>query len=112
MLKGVIQYAYALESYRLPGAPKWLETEKQDIVVKAPGQSSNDQLRLMLRSLLEERFALRFHREEKEVAVYALVLAKNGPKFRVEHRDKREGDGRFGGAGRGRIGGFGVALHT
>jgi uncharacterized protein (TIGR03435 family) len=34
---------------------------------------------LMLRSLLEDRFQLKLHRETKELPVYALTVAKSGP---------------------------------
>jgi uncharacterized protein (TIGR03435 family) len=40
-----------------------------------------DQIFLMLRTALEERFGLEVHHETREVAAYALVLAKGGPKF-------------------------------
>jgi uncharacterized protein (TIGR03435 family) len=36
----------------------------------------------MLRKLLADRFNLRFHREQKEMSIYALTIAKNGPKLR------------------------------
>jgi hypothetical protein len=39
---------------------------------------------LRLRTLLAERFKLAFHRETKDIAVYALVVAKDGPKFKDE----------------------------
>jgi uncharacterized protein (TIGR03435 family) len=43
--------------------------------------AARDQLPPMLRSLLADRFKLAFHRETKDLAIYALVAAKNGPKF-------------------------------
>jgi uncharacterized protein (TIGR03435 family) len=42
-----------------------------------------DQLRLMLRSLLEDRFRLKVHRETRTTAVYALVVDKNGPRIKL-----------------------------
>jgi uncharacterized protein (TIGR03435 family) len=36
----------------------------------------------MLRKLLEERFHLTFHRERKEMPIYALTVAKGGPKLK------------------------------
>ena len=52
-----------------------------DIEARLPPGASKEQLRLMLQSLLAERFALKTHWEKKEAPAYALVLAKGGPKF-------------------------------
>ena len=45
----------------------------------------------MLQALLAERFKLATHRETKELAVYALVVAKNGPKFHALKADEALG---------------------
>src|SRR5215471_3581702 len=81
-----------LPDFQIAGAPKWLETDRFDIVAKAvgdpaPGPNGPPPLMFeMLRSLLEERFHLKVHNELKDVPVYALMLArpdgKLGPKFR------------------------------
>lgn len=52
-----------------------------DIVAKADHRVSRDQLRLMLQSLLADRFQLTMHRESKVRSVYRLVVAKGGPKL-------------------------------
>jgi uncharacterized protein (TIGR03435 family) len=52
-----------------------------DIVAKADRPASKDQLRLMLRSLLEDRFRLAMHRESRTGPVYKLIVAKGGPKL-------------------------------
>jgi uncharacterized protein (TIGR03435 family) len=99
-LQFLIPYAYDIAVYQIAGAPAWLSSNKYDIVARAPSGTSDQQLRLMMRQLLEERFKLRYHRERKELSAYALVLSKDGPKLQVEKREQREGDGRVG-AGRG-----------
>lgn len=83
-------------------APQWLDSNKYDIVARAPEGSSEDQLGLMLQQLLIDRFGLKFHRERSEVSGYAVVLAKDGPKFTIEKKPDQPGkdDGRVG-AGRG-----------
>jgi uncharacterized protein (TIGR03435 family) len=63
-------------------APGWLENQKFDIVAKIPPGSSSDQVNTMLLNLLIERFALRFHRETRELPGFALVVAKGGVKMR------------------------------
>jgi uncharacterized protein (TIGR03435 family) len=52
-----------------------------DIVAKAQGATSKDQLRLMLQSLLADRFKLALHFESINAPVYKLIVATNGPKF-------------------------------
>ncbi|SPE23705.1 conserved exported hypothetical protein [Candidatus Sulfopaludibacter sp. SbA3] len=100
-LQFLIPYAYHVAVYQLAHMPQWMTSEKYDIAARAPAGSSEDQLRLMLQALLIERFKLAFHRETKELSVYALVPAKEGFQLKVEKREKQEGDGRVG-AGRGR----------
>jgi uncharacterized protein (TIGR03435 family) len=79
-LRRLIQKAYGIESYRLFG-PAWLETEKYDVAAKPPTGSSDEQVSQMLRNLLADRFKLSLHWEKRELTVYVLVVAKNGPKL-------------------------------
>ena len=85
-LKLLMQQAYQIKDFQITGGPGWIASEKFDISAKADdsaGQSrpGADQIRPMLQALLAERFKLTFHRETKEMPVYALVVAKNGPKI-------------------------------
>jgi uncharacterized protein (TIGR03435 family) len=80
-LKELIKGAYALEDYQVIGGPGWIVAARFDVVGKASGGAASDQLLLMLRSLLADRFKLVVHRETKALAIYALVVAQNGPKF-------------------------------
>jgi len=80
-MKSAIAWAYSVKGYQVTG-PGWLETERYDINGRAAGEVPEDQLRLMVQSLLAERFKLTAHREEKVLPVYALVVGKGGPKFR------------------------------
>jgi uncharacterized protein (TIGR03435 family) len=81
-LRTLITSAYELRSFELIGAPDWTGAERFDIVAKAarefgpaaPGRPDPD--KLMLQSLLADRFALRVHRETRELPVYALTLAR------------------------------------
>jgi uncharacterized protein (TIGR03435 family) len=53
-----------------------------DILAKVPPGATAEQVRQMLRTLLAERFKLKIHRETRQLPVYALVVAKGGPKLR------------------------------
>jgi uncharacterized protein (TIGR03435 family) len=84
----------ALRPSQIIGAPSWLESENYDIEAKAANaddMSSFNKTRLLLRSLLEERFKLRVHREQRQMSIYALVRASNdgrlGPKFKQSTTD-------------------------
>jgi uncharacterized protein (TIGR03435 family) len=80
-LKQLIFDAYDMPYYRIFGGPSWLESEYYDLEAKAGSPVDRDQLKLMLRSLLADRFKLALHRETKELRAYVLTVAKNGPKL-------------------------------
>jgi len=82
-LKKIIFAAYSIpedQEYRLAG-PDWLSTEHFDIGARYPAGTLMPQVRLMLQALLAERFKLTLHRETRQLATYALVVAKGGPKI-------------------------------
>jgi uncharacterized protein (TIGR03435 family) len=82
-LSWLITFAYGIHARQLSGGPAWLETEHYDLTGKADteGQPSDKQLRGMLQKLLAERFQLTFHREKKELSVYAISIGKAGSKI-------------------------------
>jgi hypothetical protein len=80
-LKQLMAYANDIPGYLLWG-PDWIETDGYDVAAMAKNSPSATELRLMLRTLLEDRFKLKTHRETKEIPAYWLVLAKGGPKLR------------------------------
>lgn len=90
-LKLLIAAAYDLNAKTISGGPAWVDSERYDIVAVTPGevQPNHDEQMAMLRALLAERFQLRFHREGKEFAVYALEVAKGGPKLKLTATPER-----------------------
>jgi uncharacterized protein (TIGR03435 family) len=81
-LLALICLAYKLKPYQITGIPDWAATERFDILAKLPEGASKDQVPDMLRTLLAERFKLAAHTDKKEQPIYALVVAKNGPKLK------------------------------
>ena len=75
-----IRWAYDVSDYQVSG-PSWMESQRFDIAAKAGAVVPREDLRRMLQALLADRFQLALHREEKALPVYALVLAKGGPKL-------------------------------
>ena len=78
-LKELVFEAYSVPYYQISGGPSWLDSDEYDIDAKAETPVDRDQMRLMLRTLLADRFKLVIHRESQEMRVYALTVAKNGP---------------------------------
>jgi uncharacterized protein (TIGR03435 family) len=85
-LKSLMVFAWDVHSYEIVGGPGWLDSAVWDIVATPehpvePGLANIEHFRTMLRSLLIDRFQLEVHREQKELPVYALVIAKGGLKL-------------------------------
>lgn len=72
-LKTAIRWAYKAGIYEISG-PDWLNDVRFDIVAKAANPVPEDQLRLMLQSLLKERFRMEAHRESRQLSGYALLV--------------------------------------
>ncbi|HUI76329.1 MAG TPA: TIGR03435 family protein [Bryobacteraceae bacterium] len=83
-LSDLIKFAYDLHPRQITSGPVWLESEKYDITGKpdTPGMPNPKQLKAMVQKLLTERFQLTFHRDKKELSVYAISIAKNGSKLK------------------------------
>jgi uncharacterized protein (TIGR03435 family) len=82
-LGGLIKFAYDLNPRQIIGAPGWLENEKYDVTGKPdkPGMPNAKQLKVMVQELLADRFQLTFHRDKRELSVYAITVAKSGAKL-------------------------------
>lgn len=86
-LSSCLKWAYGVQEPQISDRVG-LTAERYDIIAQAAGPTAENNLKLMMRSLLADRFKLSLHRESKELTIYQLVVAKNGPKF---HRS--DGDG-------------------
>ena len=80
-LRSIIQDAYNLKRYSLIG-PDWLDNQRFDITAKVGEKVKYEEMRVMLQTLLAERFQLKAHREQKEMSAYALLPAKSGFKLK------------------------------
>jgi uncharacterized protein (TIGR03435 family) len=77
-LKQLVRAAFGLRDFQISGGPGWFEADRFDIIGKAEGPASKEQLLQMLQSLLVDRFTLVFHAETKQLPVFDLVVAKRG----------------------------------
>ena len=82
-LNDLVTFAYGLHAKQIVNAPAWFGTDKFDIdgVPDIPGRPNAKQLKQLIQSLLVDRFQLTFHHDQKELAVYAITVAKGGPKL-------------------------------
>ena len=93
-LRLLLQRCYSVRDFQISGAPSWAGSDRYQINAKAEDGQRNigpEQISLMLRGVLTERFQLTFHRETKEGSVYFLVPGKGGPKLKEAEGG---GDGR------------------
>jgi uncharacterized protein (TIGR03435 family) len=83
MLQSLICEAYGVDFNRVVGGPDWLDREHYDLYAKIEGDARLTQVEMqpLMQNLLQERFHLKAHREQKIVPGYALVIAKGGPKL-------------------------------
>lgn len=88
-LSDLLTFAYGLHARQITAVPVWLQSDKFDLAAQpdGEGQPNDAQWKAMLQKLLAERFKLAFHREQKELSVYALAVGKNGPKMTKDERD-------------------------
>ena len=69
------------------GGPSWIDSDLYRIEAKTEGAPGNETLRgPMMKALLEDRFMLKIHRETREIPVYALSVAKGGPKLHAAQK--------------------------
>jgi uncharacterized protein (TIGR03435 family) len=88
-VESMLLVSYGVHKKQIAGAPDWIETERWDVkgVPDVPGQPSVEQFRGLVRKILAERFGLKYHMEQRELSVYALTVAKAGPKLAASAGD-------------------------
>jgi bla regulator protein BlaR1 len=94
-LNDLVTFAWNLRDIQLAGGPSWAmhgplaSSDLYQVIAKAAGDPppSTDQFRLMLQTLLADRFQLKVHHVSKDLPVYNLVAAKNGPRLKESAED-------------------------
>ncbi len=79
-LADLIRIAYRVKAYQVQG-PEWMSQQRFEIQAKIPDGVPQDKIPEMLQALLAERFKLAIHRDKKDLAVFALIVGKNGSKL-------------------------------
>jgi uncharacterized protein (TIGR03435 family) len=78
----LINLAYDVDNDKILGGPNWLETDRFDVSARAPSGSNPEQAKLMLQTLLAERFSLKLHRDSKELRGFVLSMGSGKPKMK------------------------------
>lgn len=91
-VKLLITIAYGVKEFQVSGGPGWINTDRFDVdakmsdteveyLNKLPSDQQSTRMGLMVQGLLADRFQLKVSHATKDLPVYALVVAKNGPKL-------------------------------
>jgi uncharacterized protein (TIGR03435 family) len=110
-LAKLIELAYDVKEYQISG-PDWMSSARFDISAKVPAGTTKAQSKVMLQNLLADRFKLVLHHSTKESSIYALLVAKGGPKLKESAKESTDdaaaapppGGQRMDGPGRGMMG--------
>jgi uncharacterized protein (TIGR03435 family) len=90
----MMMFAYAIHPSQIVNAPDWALHDRYDIdgTIDTPGEPNLRQQQEMLQKLLAGRFGLHFAREKRELPVYAIQIAKGGPKLKPAANPDAEPD--------------------
>jgi uncharacterized protein (TIGR03435 family) len=89
-VRRLLTQAYDIHDSQIVGGPDWLRTQGYDIQATVSGTPSPDERRMMMATLLRDRFKLTFHTEKRDLPIYALVVQRSD--FRLGPALKRIGD--------------------
>jgi uncharacterized protein (TIGR03435 family) len=79
-----MMFAYSVQMKQIIGAPDLIEKNRYDInaTPDQEGTPNADQVRLMIRKLLADRFQMKFHHDKRELSAFVLTVGKDGPKLK------------------------------
>ena len=80
-LNMILPMIYKVPENYIIGAPSWFGADRLDIVAKAPPNTPEDTVMVMVQTFLADEFKLAIHREQRSMNVFELVVGKGGPKF-------------------------------
>jgi uncharacterized protein (TIGR03435 family) len=82
-VEDILLIGYGVQKSQVVGEPDWVKTEKWDVdgVPDVEGEPGMSQLREMMQKILKERFGIKLHREQRVMPVFAMTVAKGGPKM-------------------------------
>ena len=81
-LVALLRSAYAVQLFQIAGHPDWAEVDRFDIDARIESGANAGDWPLMLQKLLADRFKLTLHREQRQAAIFTLLVAADGPRLR------------------------------
>src|SRR5262245_9877096 len=78
----LISLAYDIDNNKILAGPSWLDLDRFDLSARAPAGSTPEDARLMLQTLLAERFSLKIHKDSKELPGFALSAGSGKPNMK------------------------------
>jgi len=88
-LRSLLVYGYSgnttLMNDHIIGGPAWIDSDRFDVQAKIDcdaGQVGAIEVKLMIQSMMEDRFQLKVHLEKRELPMYDLVVGKDGPRIK------------------------------
>lgn len=88
-MNSLVAFAYGVHPKQIVDAPDWFSKDHFDIkgVPDIEGQPNLQQQQEMLQKLLNDRFNLKFHRDKRDLSIFAITVAKGGPKLAASKSD-------------------------
>lgn len=88
-LQALVEYAYGIKDFQIVNAPDWFKRERFDMsaetqnatILRLPYQQRQHELKLMLQTLIEQRFRLTVHCESRRLPIYDLIVSKKRTKL-------------------------------
>jgi uncharacterized protein (TIGR03435 family) len=84
-LGDLISFAYEVQAKQIVNGPDWLGNDRVDIdaVPEQEGVPNTEQIRVMIRKLLADRYGLKFHHEKRDMSAYVLTVGRDGQKLKA-----------------------------
>jgi uncharacterized protein (TIGR03435 family) len=101
-VRRLMMRAYEIADWQITGGPKWLDSDRYDIDAKPAHPARREEINLMLRTLLADRFKLMMHRETEERRLFELQRGSAGSKLTLNDREP-DGQQDVGFAGQGHV---------
>jgi uncharacterized protein (TIGR03435 family) len=81
-LRALLRMAFGVRDHQLISGPAWMNTERYEVLAKPSVRAKTSaEFREMVQALVTERFGLQIHRETRQLPVYMLTVAKDGPRL-------------------------------
>jgi uncharacterized protein (TIGR03435 family) len=89
-VRGMIGWAYNVLATQVKGGPEWIDREPYYVDARAEDPDARpEQIRLMLQTLLTDRFKLMAHRETQQGRIYTLTVGRTGQNCRTPRKGEK-----------------------